>query len=66
MAYLVEGLIGEGCYGQGEVPRNRFRIPVPGWVLSSGVDGVYSSARATEEVRPSFPGGGVCSNSVQW
>ena len=67
MAYLVKGSIGEGCYGQGEVLRNRSRIPVTGWVLSSGdVDGVHSCTRAAEEVRPRFPGSGVCSNGVQW
>jgi len=67
VAYLVKGSIGEGSYGQGEVLRNRSWIPVTGWVLSSGdVDGVHSCARAAEEVRPRFPGGGVCSNSVQW
>ena len=42
MAYLVKGSIGEGCYGQGEVFRDRSRIPVTGWVLSSGdVDGAH-------------------------
>jgi len=67
VAYLVKGSIGEGCYGQGEVLRNRSRIPVRGWVLSSGdVDGVHSCARAVEEVRPRFPGGGVCSYGLHW
>jgi len=55
VAYVVKCSIGEGCYGQGEVLRNRSRIPVTGWVFSSGdVDSVHSCARAAEEVRPRF------------
>ena len=69
MAYLEEGSISEGCRGQGDILRNRPPMPVPGWnplpPMTSAAD-MRSRTSAAEEVRPSFLGGGVCSNGTNW